>query len=299
MIKKIFYNIQIFYLLISALLFAPFVGYTVQISTQNNVVDFRDIATTSHIKVIPYKEDVIYHYVGYYGIATTVSFDKDEQIVSLIMGNTTGWDIHNLGDRLLLKPILDEDIANTNAILLTQKQVYNETIRRTYHIILSASDVDDIEDPKVPYEIRFIYNNHQGAESSRYEDLITKNSNKNALSETVNVLDGILPFDQIISLNFEYEIYGMQYISPLRIFDDGLATYFKFRPNNATIPAIFAVDVYGNEELINYHVNGDYVIVESVVPKFTLRHGDDYVCVFNNNIAYETPQKKKNDARGG
>ncbi|MDZ5762661.1 Type IV secretion system protein VirB9 C-terminal domain protein [Candidatus Cyrtobacter comes] len=55
----------------------------------------------------------------------------------------------------------------------------------------------------------------------------------------------------------------------------------KFRNNNSVIPAIFVVHEDGSEGLVNYRMNGDYVVVEMLAARFTLRYGKQAACVFN------------------
>ena len=81
--------------------------------------------------------------------------------------------------------------------------------------------------------------------------------------------------------NFNYTISGSEIVEPLRVFDDGEFTFFQFRDVNADVPAFFLVDSRGEEELINYRVSGEYIVIERVSSVFTLRHGKDVVCVFN------------------
>lgn len=65
-------------------------------------------------------------------------------------------------------------------------------------------------------------------------------------------------------------------------FDDGEFTYFQFKDINASLPAFFKVDSERRESIINYRTVGDYVVVERVAQMFTLRNGNDVVCVFND-----------------
>tara|TARA_A100001015_G_C14639158_1_gene574736 strand:- start:299 stop:508 length:210 start_codon:yes stop_codon:yes gene_type:complete len=49
-------------------------------------------------------------------------------------------------------------------------------------------------------------------------------------------------------------------------------------------PAIFYVDSDGYEGIVNFRVKNNYIIVERVSAVFTLRHGVDTLCVFNENL---------------
>ena len=82
--------------------------------------------------------------------------------------------------------------------------------------------------------------------------------------------------------NFKYKVSGnAKNIEPVQIFDDGEFTYMKFRDINAELPAIFRVESDNTESLVNYRLANGYIVVERVAGRFTLRHGNDIICVFN------------------
>ena len=53
---------------------------------------------------------------------------------------------------------------------------------------------------------------------------------------------------------------------------------------NSRLPAIFEVDTDGYEGLVNFRSVGDYIVVESISPLFTLRNGTNTVCVYNDSL---------------
>ena len=104
--------------------------------------------------------------------------------------------------------------------------------------------------------------------------------------------------------NFNYQYTGEPSIAPSKVFDNGQFTYFQFSRVNAEIPAIFSVDNSGFEALVNYRVAGNFIIVEKVGEQFTLRSGDDIVCVYNSTLfaksvvnPYNKGKKNKNPVR--
>jgi len=101
------------------------------------------------------------------------------------------------------------------------------------------------------------------------------------VSQYMDSVPSFEPGSDVSRYNFSYTIAGSEDVAPIRIFDDGEFTYFEFRDKNAEVPAFYNVDAKGNEALINYRTRGDYIVVERVARRFTLRHGIDIVCVFN------------------
>jgi len=216
----------------------------------------RPIKLDHRVRTIIYQPDEVYKYTGHYRYQTSIEFGKDETIETISMGDTTGWMMNPSGNRLFLKPI--EQDATTNMTLITNKH--------TYLFELHARDTDDINDAEMVFIMRFIYQDEG--------DLQSLGSGLDA----VPVLDLA---ENPEKYNFKYTIAGPEATAPIRIFDDGEFTYFEFRDKNAEVPAFFWVDDKGNESLINYRTRGDYIVVERVATRFTLRHGSDVICVFN------------------
>jgi type IV secretion system protein VirB9 len=175
------------------------------------------------------------------------------------MGDTTSWQIVPSGHRIFIKPI--EQDATTNMTLITNK--------RTYFFELYAEEAQDIRDPDMVFNVRFIYQD----EESEDADL-----RKYATSSQGPDLTHPEKY------NFNYSISGHEDIAPIKVFDDGEFTYMQFRDKNAEIPAIFAVDDELRESMVNYRLSTDMsntVIIEQVFKKMSVRLGKKIACIFN------------------
>ena len=216
------------------------------------------IEVDHRVRLIPYQADQVYRFLGHYRYQSAIEFGLGEEIKTISMGDSTAWMLNPSGNRLFLKPL--EQDATTNMTVITTAH--------TYLFELHARDTDDIEDPNMIFMMRFVY---PGSDTG----------------ETVSQYLDSVPAPELESnpekYNFNYTIAGSDEVAPLRIFDDGEFTFFQFRNKNADIPAFFMVDNQGNESLINYRTRGDYIVIERVAGKFTLRHGTDIVCVFNES----------------
>ncbi|XGA08558.1 MAG: TrbG/VirB9 family P-type conjugative transfer protein [Wolbachia endosymbiont of Xenopsylla cheopis] len=234
----------------------------------------RPIATNDHIKVMGYNPQSIHEYIGFYGYQSSILFEEGESIGTISMGDSTGWQLNPEGNRLFIKPI--EDNADTNATIITNKRVY--------HFEFHAEEAKGLDDPRLAYEVRFVYPSNEGniSSSGSSEDVIIP-ANQTVipdLSDPAIVAQG---------LNFNYSIAhsrGSQAIAPLKVFDDGKFTYLQFSSINADLPSIFLVDYEGYESLINFRVVNDYVVIERVSAVFTLRHGAATACLFNEQMSH-------------
>lgn len=215
-------------------------------------------AIDHRVRVIPYAPDAVYKYTGHYRYQTAIEFAPDEQIRTISMGDSTGWMLNPSGNRLFLKP-LDQD-ATTNMTLITN--------RRVYLFELHARETVDINDESMVFILRFTYPDSD-----------------NATLQTVSRLNDAVPNPDVENepgkYNFNYTISGSDEYAPIKIFDDGEFTFFLFRDKNAEIPAFYVVNSKGEESVVNYRTRGDYIVLERVASRLTLRHGNDVVCVFN------------------
>lgn len=226
----------------------------------------RPIQIDHRVRTITYQPDQVYKYTGHYHYQSAIEFAPDEEILTISMGDSTAWMLNPSGFRLFLKPI--EQDATTNMTLITNK--------RTYLFELHARETDDIDDRDMVFVYRFLYPNEiPSLGGVRRGSVDTTPSFSRYLDSVPN------PLSDPGKYNLNYTISGTDIIAPIRIFDDGLFTYFQFRNKNADLPAFYMTDDRGNEALVNFRTRGDYVVTERVSKRFTLRHGTYIVCVFN------------------
>lgn len=217
----------------------------------------RAIGGESRIKIINYMPNTVFKFVGHYMYQSIIEFSLDEEIQTISMGTPTPWQMVPSGNRIFLKPV--EDNATTNMTVITNK--------RMYFFEMHAEEAHHIDDKDLTFMVKFIYPSETIASGGAVKQIKTDTGPNLARPELYN---------------FNYKISGnARWIEPLQVFDDGKFTYLKFRDVNAELPAVFLVDSTGNEGLINYRISSGYMVIERVSKKFTLRHGPDVICVFN------------------
>lgn len=225
----------------------------------------RPIQIDHRVRTAIYQPDQVYKYTGHYHYQSSIEFAPDETILTISMGDSTAWMLNPSGYRLFLKPV--EQDATTNMTVITNK--------RTYLFELHARETDDIDDKEMVFIMRFLYPNESAGGGGR------RGSSDDGTSFS-RYLDSVPdPLSDLGKFNLNYTIAGTDIIAPIRIFDDGQFTYFQFRNKNADLPAFYMADDTGAESLINFRTRGDYIVVERVAKKFTLRHGTMVACVFN------------------
>lgn len=219
-----------------------------RVTTESN------LSTNKHIRDVNYNPDKIYKIIGSQGYTTAIQLESEEKILSVNIGDSSAWLVNVQNNVINLKPIVDNPTTNMNVI----------TDRGSYQFLLTALLPQRDEagqwirqpDENALFVLRF-----------RYNDRSSGSATKGLITAPVRI-------------NARYTARGNPGVTPANVYDNGRFTYFDFGTRQ-DIPAIFAVDHKGKESLVNYHLEGKYVVVESVGKQFTLRDGDQVASIFN------------------
>jgi type IV secretion system protein VirB9 len=220
----------------------------------------RGLTTDARVKVLVYSPNQVYKLVAYYGYEIDVQIGDNEEIKTLAVGDSVAWQIAPAGQHIFIKPMASP--ARTNLTVVTN--------RRTYTFDLSARSTPERE--AIAFLVRFRY-----PETESVASLVSSAAGKDASH-----------------FNLDYKISGAPGVQPLHVFDDGQFTYFQFDPRRE-LPAIFVVGGDGKESLINYRMDGGYVIVERLGDFYTLRNGKETATAINQQKLGHDPYAKESD----
>ena len=250
------------------------------------------VTTDSRIKTLVYNVNEIHQLKFHYGYQSYIEFAENEKIETISIGESFAWRLTPMGQRLFVRPL--EVSAHTNMTIITNK--------RTYHFDIRSGEYDGKIDEELVYVVRFYYpevleevvrtpvtkmanlqppDNKRVALKPKFEGLPSKR----------NIYDRVdKEYSEILKggsqRNFDYKIIGESYdIMPKKVFNDKNRTYLQFKNGNLVIPSIFAVDIFGNERPLNYIIEDDFVVVETVELQFSLRLSNSLLCLFNDNMA--------------
>lgn len=244
-----------------SIIFCIFIFFTLNTFA---IRESRPLGQDSRLRVMVYNPDDVFKFTGYYGYQASIELARDEEIVSISMGDTTSWQIVPAGHRIFIKPM--EADATTNMTLITNK--------RTYFFELYAAETLDMRDPEMVFNVKFLYPDDETDSAGGHV-------------QTYAVSSANIDLAHPEKYNFNYYISGSEEIAPIKIFDDGEFTYIQFRDKNAEIPGIFAVDDALRESLVNYRLaqdNPNMVILEQVFRKIAIRKGKKITCIFNESF---------------
>jgi len=201
------------------------------------------VAADSHIKLVQYDPNNVVLLNGKYGYQTQIAFAPNEVVQNVSLGDSMAWQSVPVGNNLFIKPVA---YSKTNMTVLTNAHSYN-------------FQLDSEEQNKSPtYKLQFVYPQEGFSQPA---------------STTV--------FDPE-KLNMKYSYTGSKDLVPVSAFDDGTFTYLKFKSGGASLTAVYTVDEKRNESLVNYHMQGNYVVVHTVAKAFTLRNGEKVTSVYND-----------------
>jgi len=224
------------------------------------IQEARVSSNESRFRTYVYNPNEIYKFTGHYIYQSYIEFENGETVNTISMGDSTAWQMVTLGNKLFLKPV--SEYAETNMTLITNKRIY--------HFQLDAKQAKSIDDEDMIFYVKFVYPDEEDKTIVIF----------NVKTEREDYPD----LSDLSKYNFNYEFSGSQNIAPAKVFDDGEFTYLQFSNKNSEIPAIFLVNTSGYESLVNFRIIEEYVIVERVNSQFTLRSGEDIVCIYNNSL---------------
>lgn len=225
-------------------------------------------ATDQRIRQVVYNASEVYEVTGSYRFTTTIEFEKGETVQYLTLGDTIAWQAYPMGHRVHLKPV--EPHAVTNLTVVTD--------RRMYYFRLTATTPKDKRD--ATYLLRFNY--PPEGEIAVNPGAIRKPIGWQAKADMAT---------RVKVRNCHYSVSGSQNIKLLRACDDGTFTFLEFA-DGTNFPGFFAVDPDGNESVVNFRMEGKYVVIERVGSIFTLRDGNEALCLFNEDKPFQPREAK-------
>lgn len=230
----------------------------------------RALSTDTRMRVVPYNANDVVTVVGSPLVTTSIEFGSDESVDSVQGGDQAAWEVYvNKAhpNVVFIKPTMNE--SDSNMTVLTNEYVY--------HFRLLMATPGEHQKPLIPtYNIRFTYPEKMRLELAAKAKQVAQEKNALVADNQSSPLDW--------NWDYSFSCQCSQDNVPIRAFDDGKFTYFQFAPH-ADIPAIFLVDGQGNESLTNWHMKGQYVVIERTGRQFTLRNGDSASCVFNEHYS--------------
>lgn len=210
------------------------------------------------IQQYAWAEGALYQVYAAPGQVTDIVLQEGETLVGpgpVAAGDTVRWIIGDTVSgsgasrrvHLLVKPTRSD--ISTNLVINTD--------RRTYHVELRATPATYMASVSWTYPA---------------DELIALRAAEAERERLAPVAAGL----DLAALNFGYRISGDKVgWKPVRVFDDGRQMFVEFAEGikSDEMPPIFGVNPQGEAELVNYRVNGRYLIVDRLLDLAVLRLG--------------------------
>ncbi len=205
------------------------------------------------IKQFLYDPDAIVAVRAAIGYEMAIEFDPGERIENVSIGDSLSWQVtpNRKATLLFLKPMSKG--ASTSMTVVTNERIYS--------FLLTAVEAKGQNDPSTMLRLRFLYPQPPAPAS---------------LPPAPPP-----PPPNPADFNFDYKTTGAKALFPVRVFDDGRATYFQFDPKKDT-PAVFVINSEGKEEMGNTRASGPYTVLDQTAEKFVLRYGKTKTDIRNN-----------------
>jgi len=207
----------------------------------------RALGSDGRIQHVMYNPNEVYEIKATYGYQTTIEFSEQETIQVASIGDSIAWQVIPVQHRLFLKPV--EQNPKTNLTVVTNK--------RSYYFNLSTVSPNLISD--MVYLVRFEY------------------------PSTLNGNPEVFRAKSPAEYNFSYELKKNKKSGLIRAFDNGEFTYLQFK-EISDLPALFTLDDKNEEAVVNYRIEGPYVVIEKVVEKILFRRNKPVGTLINKTF---------------
>ena len=207
------------------------------------------------LRIVRYDPNEVVRLEATLGYAITLEFGEGERIENVSIGDSLGWQVtpNRRANLLFLKPV--ERAGATDMTVVTNL--------RSYAFDLSVPLRRRHQAPDVIFRLRFDY------------------PEPVAVAPDASVLTVPRAAPQPTDVNHAYSFEGSSAGLPVRVFDDGHATYFVFA-EQTDYPAIFAVDGDKKEAVVNISQRDGYVVVDRLARAFLLRRGAAVTRIVND-----------------
>lgn len=206
------------------------------------------------LRVVPYDPHQVVALKGVLGYQTMIEFDPAERIENVAIGDSLAWQVipNRKSNLLFLKPMAKAAVTNMTVV----------TNMRRYAFELRVEPASPHAAADAIYDLRFEY--------------------PAPVTPIVTLPQPPAP-QPPQDVNHAYSYEGSPENLPLRIFDDGHSTYFRFA-DDASYPAIFAVEADKSEAVVNFRVKDGYLVVDGLARGFILRRGKEETHIFNDGF---------------
>lgn len=224
-------------------------------------------AADPRLQSVHYQPDKVVKVQGRLGFQSMIEFGQGEAIENVAVGDSSAWQVtpNKRANLLFLKPLVGK--ARTNMTVVTDQ--------RTYLFDLSVAGAGTTP----LYNMRFTYGATPPAPVAADQP---QQQQKIAYPTLLANASASAPAVVHPKLNYDWKQKGDKQLIPARYYDDGRSLYLQWKPGVA-MPALYDRDEQGREGLLNYRLQGNFVVVDGVPETLVMRLGKDTAVLVNKH----------------
>ncbi|MCL6230354.1 P-type conjugative transfer protein VirB9 [Bartonella bilalgolemii] len=226
----------------------------------------------NRIRFINYDPYNVTKIIGSIRSSVQIEFANDENIAYIGIGNSIAWQVAPAGHFVFLKPREVQPI--TNLQIVTTRQ---DGTKRSYQFELQVREGDVSIGNDTYFLVKFRYPEDEALRKQLAQEAKAQKNEEEFVDNILNMHEHFGP------RNWAYVAQGSPLIEPSSVYDNGKTTTFTFLGNNE-IPAIYLVSLDGQETIVPKSIKGNQVIVHAIAMQFTLRRGNEVLCIFNKGF---------------
>ncbi|ATO57479.1 P-type conjugative transfer protein VirB9 [Bartonella sp. 1-1C] len=226
----------------------------------------------NRIRFINYDPHNVTKIIGSIRSSVQIEFANDENIAYIGIGNSVAWQVAPAGHFVFLKPREVQPI--TNLQIVTTRQ---DGTKRSYQFELQVREGDVSVGNDTYFLVKFRYPEDEALRKQLAEQAKAQKNEEEFVDNILNMHEHFGP------RNWAYIAQGSPLLEPSSVYDNGKTTTFTFLDNNE-IPAIYLVTLDGQETIVPKSIKGNQVIVHAIAMQFTLRRGNEVLCIFNKGF---------------
>lgn len=251
------------------------------------VLAAQPITTDSRIKTLVFNPNEVFNITTHYGYQSNIEFGAKEVIETISVGDRVAWQITPAGRRLFIRA--QEENAHTNMTVITNLRAYQFDLRSSAADAVFGSE-------ELTYVVRFFYPEENENWASAPPPPPTPQAPPPApapvsaapapaapVAQTpAPVSTGSIPAAAVDpAFNYRYTYSGSG-PAPVKIFDDGKSTFFKFDSN--VTPKVSVITAKGESlDVPTRRTNDGLIAVNVIAPRFSLKQGKQQVIVYNES----------------
>ena len=217
---------------------------------------------------------------------THLQFAADEMLQSVASGDTAQWELTPTKNRknLFIKPKFEG--IETSMTVITDKRTYQFVLRSTADGKKWYQRVSWMYSSSLVLEQDALLESQANVPMSGGLPEPIQNSGIRPLQPKFNLpplnpASGSASTLKPDSLRFNYKVDGEAAFKPTQVFDDGKFTYLRMPQDIQELPALFS-EIEGQEySLVNYTVDGSYMIAQRLLETAVLKLGKAEVRITN------------------